>query len=199
MEFRDVLAKRRMVRNYLPDPVPPDLVERVVDAGLRAPSAGYTQGVAIVVVTDPVLRRQIADLADEPEYVAAGFDPWISRAPVHLVVSVSEAAYHRRYQEPDKVEADGSEIEWPVPYWWIDAGAALMGVLLAAVDAGLAAGFLGVHSTPGLQQLLRMPREQVPIGIVTMGSPATDRRSGSLARGPRPRSSVVHHEVWGGG
>jgi nitroreductase len=109
---------------------------------------------------------------------------------------VSEAAYHRRYQEPDKLDEDGKEIEWPIPYWWVDSGAAMMAVLLAAVDEGLAAGFLGVHSIPGLQSLLEIPADFTPIGIVTIGRGLEDRRSGSLRRGWRPVSHVIHWQRW---
>jgi nitroreductase len=197
MEFREVIRKRRMVRNYGPDAVSPDALDRIVDAGLKAPSAGYSQGLGFVVVTEPELRQAIAVLAEEEEYVASGFDPWISRAPAHIVITVSEKIYLDRYSEPDKLGPDGEPIEWPVPYWWVDAGAALMGVLLAAVDEGLAAGFLGVHSVPDLGALLGIPQHHTPIGVVTVGHPLPDRRSGSLTRRRRARETVVHHERWG--
>lgn len=198
MEFTEVIRKRRMVRNYTNEPVNPACVERLIAAARRAPSAGFSQGQYLVVVTDAGTRRAVAELAGEPEYVAAGFDPWISRAPVHFVVCTSEADYHRRYQEPDKLTADGREIEWPIPYWWVDAGASMLLLLLAAVDEGLGAGFLGVHSIPGLQELLEIPAEVTPIGIVTVGHPADDRRSGSLRRGWKPAERVVHREHWTG-
>lgn len=198
MEFRDVVAGRRMVRNYLPDPVPVEILERLVEAGIRAPSAGFSQGLGFVVVTDAGVRSAIAELADEAEYVASGFDPWISRAPAHIVISVSEEAYRARYREPDKLGPDGKEIEWPVPYWWVDAGAGLMAILLAAVDEGLAAGFLGVHAVPELASLLHLPPDHAPIGVVTVGKPAPDRRSTSLDRGRKPRERVVHWETWTG-
>lgn len=186
-----------MVRNYLPDPVPTETLDRIAAAGLRAPSAGYSQGQSFLVVTEPGTRRAVAELAGESEYVERGFDPWISRAPAHIVVCVSEEAYHRRYRELDKLTDEGREIDWPVPYWWVDAGASLMAILLAAVDEGLGAGFLGVHSIPDLKSLLGIPEEVSPIGIVTVGYAAPDRRSGSLDRGPRKRSQVIHWEHWG--
>ena len=127
--------------------------------------------------------------------MAAGFDPWISRAPAHIVACVSEDAYHQRYREPDKVDEDGHEIDWPVPFWWIDAGAALMVVLLAAVDEGLAAGFLGADPDR-LRRLLKIPAAMLPIGIVTVGHPAPDRRSSSLKRGWRPDTQVIHWQQW---
>jgi nitroreductase len=185
-----------MVRNYTDEPIANEVLARIAEAGLRAPSAGFSQGMALVVVTDEATRLGIAELAGETEYVANGFDPWISRAPAHVVLCLSEAAYHRRYQEPDKLDEDGKEIEWPIPYWWVDAGAAMMAVLLAAVDEGLAAGFLGVHSIPGLQSLLEIPADFTPIGIVTIGRGLEDRRSGSLRRGWRPVSHVIHWQRW---
>ncbi|HEX2152769.1 MAG TPA: nitroreductase family protein [Acidimicrobiia bacterium] len=196
MEFREVLARRRMVRNYTGEPVERGALERIAAAALRAPSAGFSQGQAVVVVTDPAVRQEIAEAAGESSYVQAGFDPWVSRAPAHLVLCVSEAAYHRRYQMPDKVDDDGNEIEWPVPYWWVDVGASLMAVLLAAVDEGLAAGFLGTHALDDLQSLLGIPDEYIPVGVVTVGHPATDRRSSSLDLGRRPIPSEIHWDGW---
>lgn len=196
MEFRDVLARRRMVRNYADRPVDRSSLERIAAAAMRAPSAGFSQGQAVVVVTDPDIRGHIAEAAGESEYVQSGFDPWVSGAPAHLILCVSEEAYHRRYRMPDKVDAEGNEIDWPVPYWWVDAGAALMAVLLAAVDEGLAAGFLGTHSLQDLRSRLGIPEEYTPIGVVTVGHPAPDRRSSSLDLGRRPLESVVHWERW---
>jgi nitroreductase len=187
-----------MVRNYTDEPIEPEALDRVVRAALRAPSAGYSQGLALVVVTDAAIRHRVAEAAGEAGYVAGGFDPWVSRAPAHIVLSVSEEAYHRRYRMPDKVDEAGREIEWPVPYWWIDAGAGLMAILLAAVDEGLAAGFLGAHSIDDLRSILEIPAEYAPIGIVTLGHPAPDRRSSSLDLGARPLDDVVHRERWGG-
>lgn len=195
MEFSEVVRRRRMVRNYTDEPVDPSSVDRIVAAALQAPSAGHSQGQALVVVTDESLRSEIAALADEPAYVAMGFDPWISRAPVHIVVCVSEAIYRERYAEPDKGGPE-AEHHWPVPYWWVDAGATMMLALLGAVDEGLAAGFIGSHAIDDLGALLHIPQHMSPIGVVTLGHPAPDRRSTSLDRGRRPRSEVVHHDRW---
>jgi nitroreductase len=198
MEFAQTLERRRMVRNYAPEPVAMECLERIAEAALRAPSAGYSQGVAVVIVTESEVRTAIAGLAEEEEYVASGFDPWISTAPAHLILTVSEKAYRDRYREPDKLDANGQEIEWPIPYWWVDAGASLMAVLLAAVDEGLGAGFLGVHAVPDLARLLNLPPDQQPIGVVTVGNPLPDRRSSSLDRGPRQRTATIHYQHWGG-
>ncbi|MDH3307626.1 MAG: nitroreductase family protein [Acidimicrobiia bacterium] len=198
MEFSETVRRRRMTRNYLPDPIPDASLDRILDRARRAPSAGFTQGQSFVVVTEAATRSAIARLAHEDEYIAAGFDPWLSRAPVHVVVCTSEAAYRARYSEPDKAGASDAQ-QWPVPYWYVDAGASLMLLLLAAVDEGLAAGFAGSHSLGGIADLLGIPAAVTPIGLVTLGYPAPDRRSGSLARGWKPIDGVVHRGRWASG
>lgn len=196
MEFKKIVRKRRMVRNYTDEPVDAAIIERILAAGRKAPSAGFSQGQRFILVTDAATRAEIASVVGERYYTEQGFDPWISRAPVHVVVCVREADYHERYSEPDKLQDDGSEIPWPVPYWWVDGGAALMLLLLATVDEGLAAGFFGFHRAEGLKQVLGIPEDVMPVGIVTIGHPAQDRRSGSLSRGWKPDAKVVHHERW---
>ena len=138
MEFQKVVLRRRMVRHFSRRPVPAATVNRMLDLARHAPSAGFSQGTAFVVVTRPGTRRRLAKVQGEEGYRAAGFHPWISEAPVNVVACVSEKLYHDRYNEPDKLR-DGKEIDWPTPYWFFDVGAACMVVLLAAVDAGLAA------------------------------------------------------------
>src|SRR3954452_12650594 len=129
MEFRDVLQRRRMVRSYLPDPVDPAAVERILQAARRAPSAGYSQGQAFVLVTDAERRRRIAQALEEQHYVERGGRPGISDAPVHVVPLVRESLYHERYQRQDKLAiTGGQEIHWPVPYWYVDIGASLMAI-----------------------------------------------------------------------
>jgi nitroreductase len=196
VEFSEVVRRRRMVRRYLPEAVPEEVLRRIVETGRQGPTAGFTQGQSFVVVTDPGLRREIAGLAGEDAYTSRGFEPWISEAPAHVVVCTSEQDYRDRYRAPDKL-GPGGELDWPVPFWYIDAGCSLMLLLLAAVDEGLAAGFLALKSYEGLRTLLRIPAGVQPIGIVTIGKPAPDRRSGSLDRGRRPASEVIHHDRWG--
>lgn len=195
-EFYDVVRTRRMVRNYSEDPVDPEALERILKAAGSAPSAGFSQGQAFVVVTGAEGRKAVAALAGEDDYVAAGMDPWISRAPVHVIVCVSKQLYFDRYAEPDKKGSANTDEDWPVPYWWVDSGATMMLLLLAAVAEGLAAGFLGSHRMPELKDRFGIPGHMEPIGVVTIGRAAPDRRSRSLARGRRPSSEVVHREHW---
>src|SRR5512136_1688920 len=103
MEFQDVVRKRRMVRHFTTEPVEAETIQRILELARHAPSAGFTQGQSFVVVTRPDLKQKIAELCGEEGYVEGGFHHFISGAPVLVVPCTSEAAYHRRYQEPDKL------------------------------------------------------------------------------------------------
>jgi nitroreductase len=186
-----------MVRNYTDEPVTAEVLERILDAGVHIPSAGFSQGVFLVSVTDAATRNEIAVLSGEEDYVEMGMDPWISRAPVHVLICVSSQVYADRYSEEDKGGPDSPLAKaenWQVPYWWVDGGAAMQNLLLAAVDEGLAAGFLGSHRMPEIKDLLGIPGDVAPIGIVTIGHAAPDHKSGSLKRGRR--DDTIHRERW---
>lgn len=196
--FAQLVRRRRMVRNFTEEPVSWEVIERIVDIGRRGPSAGYSQGIAFVAITEADTRSRIAEIAGEHWYVRQGHEPFMSRAPVHIVITTSEEIYHRRYNEPDKKAKGQEEIGWPIPYWHTDAGAAMMLVLLAAVDEGLGTAFVGVQDPTELQRELGIPEEHLPIGVVFIGHAAPDMRSGSLKRGRRPLEETLHRERWQG-
>jgi nitroreductase len=196
MEFRDTVLKRRMVRNFADKPVDLVIIDRILELTRHAPSAGFTQGQSFIVVTRPELKKAIADTCEEEEYVQRGFAPFISKAPVLLIPCTSEAAYHRRYQEADKVNEDGTEIVWPVPYWFMDIGCAVMIALLAAIEEGLVAAFAGSKDLDRLRSLLNMPTEVTPVGVLSLGYRAADIPSPSLKRGRKSDKEYIHRERW---
>ncbi|MPZ51260.1 MAG: nitroreductase family protein [Acidimicrobiia bacterium] len=194
MEFADVIAGRRMVRAYRPDPISDESRERILTSGSATPTAGNSRGISLVAVTDRQRRAEIAVAAGEDDFHARGFPRWLSMAPLHIIPCVSPQAYRDRYSEPDKSQTESDA--WDVPYWWVDGGAALMAILLAAVDEGLGAGFLGEHAIPGLRRVLEIPDGTQAIGVITVGhpDPERDRQPGSLERG---RSSPeIHRDRW---
>ncbi|MDA4125259.1 MAG: nitroreductase family protein [Thaumarchaeota archaeon] len=195
MEFEETVRKRRMVRHFSGRPVPEAAVKRIMELAQHAPSAGFSQGSAYVVVTQKALKKKVARLQGEVGYTKGGFHQWISEAPVDIVACVSEKLYHDRYNEPDKLQ-NGKEIDWPTPYWFFDIGAGCMTILLAAVDSGLAAAFSGVFDPAAMRKLLGIPRHFHPVGVISIGHPAKDKRSPSLKRGRRPSNQVVHYGKW---
>jgi nitroreductase len=199
MEFGEVVRRRRMVLDYDPArPVPPEVVERLLDHAIRAPSAGFSQGWAFLVLSEDADRERfwsVTTSADAP-------DGWLTRmrrAPLLVVVLSNKDAYLDRYAEPDKGWADRDEARWPVPYWDVDAGMAALLMLLTAVDEGLGACFFGVPAerVEGLRAAFGVPASHRPVGVVSVGYPGgEDRRSPSLRRGRRGLDEVVHRGRW---
>ena len=199
MEFAEVVRRRRMVRDYDPDrPVPPEVRERLLEHAIRAPSAGFSQGWAFVVL-------EAAEERDRFWAATAGEgapDAWLARmrrAPLLILPLANKSAYLDRYAEPDKGWTDRDEARWPVPYWDVDAGMAALLMLLTAVDEGLGACFFGVPADrlDPVRAAFGIPAEYRPVGCVSVGYPGTDdRRSPSLRRGRRGVDEVVHRGRW---
>ncbi|GHO85372.1 nitroreductase family protein [Dictyobacter formicarum] len=199
MEFSEVVRKRRMVRHFSNDPIPAEVITRIFDLVQRAPSAGFTQGQSFVVVTRPELKKEIARFCSEEDYAETFQYPFISEAPVLAIPCTSESAYHQRYQEADKVDDKGQEIEWPVPFWFMDIGCSVMILLQAVVDEGLAAAFVGIpgkENNAGLKHLLNIPDDCTPVGVIPIGHAAADVPSPSLKRGRKARAEFLHLEGW---
>ena len=197
MEFAEAVRRRRMVRNFTEEPVDPAILDGILDLARRAPSAGYTQGFAFLVVEGKEPRARFWD-ATFPAPEREGFRwPGLFTAPVIVLPCSSKAAYLDRYAEPDKGWTDRDESRWPVPYWDVDCAFATMTLLLGAVDAGLGALFFGIFG--GLSELraaFDIPETFTPIGAVALGHPAPDEPSPSLARGRRPVEDTIHRGRW---
>ena len=198
MEFQEVVRRRRMVRNYDPTrPVPVEIRDRLLANALRAPSAGFSQGWAFLVLESAEDRDRFwaaTTTSDEPDSWLRG----MQNAPLLIVPLSHKAAYLDRYAAEDKGWTDRDEGRWPVPYWDIDTGFASLLMLLTVVDEGLGACFFGVppERMDAFRTAFGVPGEYTPIGCVSVGYRAEDRRSPSLRRGRRTVEEVVHHGSW---
>jgi len=193
MEFQLVVERRRMVRRFLDRPVAPEAIERIVTNATRAPSAGFSQGWAFVVLEGDDRRGFW-----ETVRPTAPFDPSpgsLQAAGAVIVPLSHKQAYLDRYARPDKA-AFGMDREegWPVPYWDIDVAFACQTMLLTAVDLGLGALFFGIFTGEGeLLDLLGVPAGYRPIGAIALGHPLPGERSApSLRTGRRPPAEVIH-------
>jgi nitroreductase len=179
-------------------PVPDAVVERLLQHAIRAPSAGFSQGWAFLVLSEAADRDlfwAVTTTEDAPD----GWLTRMSRAPLVVVVLSSKDAYLDRYAAPDKGWSDRDEARWPVPYWDVDAGMAALLMLLTAVDEGLGACFFGVPAdrVGALREAFGVPSSYRPAGVVSVGYPGgEDRRSPSLRRGRRGVEEVVHRGRW---
>ncbi|HET9114967.1 MAG TPA: nitroreductase family protein [Gaiellaceae bacterium] len=194
----DLLKRRRAVRSYTGEPVPRETLERIARAGRRGPNAGYSQGLRLLVVDDPETIAALAAMQDDE-----GSRAWFGKAAAHVFVLTREQDYHDRYNQPDKLAVTGGvEVIWPVPFWHVDAGAALMLVWLAALEEGLAAAVYGVtvEDDAAVRGLLAIPGDLTIVVGVTVGHPAEDpdweRATSVFSQRRRAHDEVVRWNRW---
>ena len=201
MELAAAVAKRRMVRSFTGRPVPAQVLDDILAAACRAPTAGNAAGWDAVVLVGPEETGPFWESTTSPDWRrTARRWPGLSRAPVVVALFVSPDAYLARYAEPDKASSGLSQgpDAWPVPYWFVDGGFAAMSLLLGAVDHGLGACFLGnFRGEAELRDRLGVPADRRYAGAVLIGEPDTDEPpSESLGRGRRRAGDIVHQGGW---
>jgi nitroreductase len=167
-----ILARRRMIRKFRADPVSDESVRRIVRAAMRAPSAGHTQPWSYVVVRDAAIRRRLARAALAQMFVA--------EAPVVIVPCADRARSRSRYG------AEGDH------YAVIDTAFSSLLLLLAVVEEGLGACFVGAIYEDQVSKILDLPESIRPLAVVPVGVPA--EQPGRLAL--RPLEKVLHVERW---
>lgn len=194
-----MVRHRRMVRRFARRPVPPEVIDHVLDIGRRGPSAGFAQGLEFLVLDTPGTVATFWDVTRDPEH---GWDAETTEhGPAVLVLPLPDATrYLERYAQPDKIAFGMDRAErWPVPFWDVDAAMAAMLVLLAAVDQGLGGWFFGItHGERELLDRFGVPGHLRPIGIVGLGYRAEDETptGSSTTRARRPFGEQVHRNGW---
>lgn len=174
----------------------------VLDAARRGPTAGNTWSIDLVVLDTPAAVSGYWDVTLSAPDARRVF-PWpgLLLAPVLVVVCTDPDAYVQRYAQPDKARSalGVSRDDWPVPYWWVDAGAAVMAMLLAATAAGLGSLLFGVFEHEAdVATHLAIPAGRHIVGTVALGyrAEAQTRSSASLVRRRPELSRVVHRGRW---
>ena len=193
-----MVRKRKMVRTFEDRPIDPKVLDRIVANAQRAPSAGFSQGWAFLVLNGKNETERYWNTTMTPARREEFGWPGMFNAPAVIVCLSNKAAYLDRYARPDKGWADRDETRWPVPYWDIDVGMAALLILQSAVDAGLGAVFFGIFDQAGFRASFGVPDEYTAVGTVAIGHrTATDRPSPSLKIvGRKPASEVVHRGHW---
>lgn len=194
--FHDVVRRQRMVRPPYEDrPIPHEVLERVVADARKAPSAGFSQGFAFLVLTGDetdVFWRHATPTTPEEEW---------RRAPCVVLPLQNKQAYLDRYSAPDKAHTGmgGNEAAWPAPFWTVDTSFAAMILMLSANAHGLGAWFFGIFN--GEKELLAelgVPPEFTAIGALTLGYRKEGApRTGSVLKRPRtPFEEFAHFGKW---
>jgi nitroreductase len=199
MELGEVVRRRRMVRAFTDEPLAREAIDALIDLARRAPSAGNSQGCEFLVLDEPASVAAYWD-ATLPAERRAGFRwPGLVRAPALVVVAVRPAAYLERYGEPDKAATGlgAGEERWTVPYWWVDAGAAVEHLLLGATAAGLGACLFGLFEhEAAVAARFEVPDDRRLVGTIALGHPAPDEPGRSATRPRRTTAEVEHRNAW---
>ena len=215
-----------MTRAYTPDAVDPGVVQRALEAATRAPSAGFSQGWAFIVLDTPQAVHGFWTAQTDAALPGGTPDRWLAgmmSAPVVVVPCSRRSAYLTRYAEPDKARAAlvdpaqpasagpprADESRWAMPYWHLDTAMASLLILQSVTDAGLGSCFFGL--VPGRVDAVKehlglVDTDEVeaphPIGAITIGHPA-ERSSGAAGSASRrrrtPWTEVAHRGRWGAG
>lgn len=203
MQLEAVLRQRRMTRSFSPGAIDAKRLDHIVDLARRVPSAGFAQGVDLLVLTSEAARQRFWSAASEAAWressaQAAG----LLAAPVIVLPLADPARYVARYGESDKAGSDlaGSPAsQWPVPYWLVDAAFCALALLLVAEDEGLGALFFRLHGDPeAVLEACGAPPDRLAIGAVAIGERAPGEEASGTARRRdwRPLAEVAHFDRW---
>ena len=188
-----------MTRSFSSGAVATELVEELIDLARRSPSAGNASALEWLVLDDPAGLAAYWDTTLPPERRDSFAWPELLNAPVVVVVWVNPQIYLNRYREADKAHLPlGKSLDaWEVPYWFVDGGAAVQTLLLAAEDAGLGALFFGLFEhEPKVRETFGVPAAWRALGAVALGHRAADRPSQSQLRHRRGIDEVLHRNSW---
>ncbi len=152
MELFEAIKGRRSIRKFKEETPDEELIEKIVEAGIWAPSAGDLQSWNAVIVKDHQIKIQIA--------IAAYVQEFITKAPVIIVVCANQANAGARYGER------GREL-----YCIQDAACAAQNMILSAYALGLGAAWIGAFKEDDIAELLDLPDYLRPVALIPLGYP----------------------------
>ena len=171
MDAWDAICARRTVRQYKPDPVPDDDLNRIAEAGWRAPSAKNRQPWDFVVVTDHARLQELSTV-----WRGAGH---IASAPAAIALVVPVPPDDRRLVTDT-----------------YDIGQATMAMMIAATDLGIGTGHSSVGDQEKARAILGVPDDHLVAFLLGIGYPADRPLTPIRKPNRRPFSEVVRHGRW---
>ncbi len=191
--LQNLLSNRRIVRNYIHSNEEYPELKKVADYAIKIPTAGFARGIEIVHVSKKENILELAKLSNEETYVEKGFDKWISKSLSIYILLVNETAYHERYAQMDK-ESSTNSSNWDTPYWYVDAGAAMMNCMLLIEEMGLKSGFIGSHNMKinDIKSLISIPEDYKILGFITAG---IEEKATSIKKNV-PKKKLTHNEYF---
>ena len=192
--LKELLLNRRVVRNYLETNEEFPNLSDIPKLTIKIPTAGFSRGIEIISVENKKNIKKLAIYANEESYLKKGYGKWLSNSKAIFLILINEQAYHERYKELDKQNQTSSS-NWSVPYWYVDAGAAMMNCMLLVEETGLKSGFLGSHNMEiqKIKSLLVIPEDIEILGFVTAG---VEGDSTNLKKENLNKKKLLHKEKY---
>ena len=199
----DVVGARRDVRRYRPDPVPEDVLTRVLTAGHSAPSVGHSQPWRFLLVRDPATRERAAWMADQERLAqAAQLEPEAARGLLDLQLEgLREAPLGVVVCCDRRTPAAGvlGRATFPDADLW-SCACAIQNLWLAARAEGLGMGWVTLFDPQELGRLLALPEGVVTLGWLCLGWPDERPSAPGLERAGwsrrQPLADVVLTDHW---
>lgn len=191
--LQSLISKRKIVRNYVKSKKNYPELKTIAKYTIKIPTAGFSRGIEIIHVSEKQNIELLAKYSNEDIYVEKGYEKWISKSVSLFLIIINVDAYHKRYNEIDKITSKKST-DWETPYWYVDAGAAMMNCMLLIEEAGLRSGFLGSHnmSNDKIKKHLSIPDEYLLLGFITAG---VENKSKNNTKS-RKKRKIVHNEYF---
>ena len=191
--LKELLLNRRVVRNYLETNEEFPNLSDIPKLTIKIPTAGFSRGIEIISVENKKNIKKLAIYANEESYLKKGYGKWLSNSKAIFLILINEQAYHERYKELDKQNQTSSS-NWSVPYWYVDAGAAMMNCMLLIEEIGLKSGFLGSHNMKSteIKSLMKIPESYQLLGFVTAG---IEGKASSIKKNV-PKKKITHYEYF---
>tara|TARA_Y100000389_G_scaffold70060_1_gene66755 strand:- start:701 stop:1297 length:597 start_codon:yes stop_codon:yes gene_type:complete len=191
--FQSLINKRKIVRNYVESKKNYPELKTITKYAIKIPTAGFSRGIEIIHVSEKQNIELLAKYSNEDIYVEKGYEKWISKSVSLFLIIINVDAYHKRYNEIDKITSKKST-DWETPYWYVDAGAAMMNCMLLIEEAGLRSGFLGSHnmSNDKIKKHLSIPDEYLLLGFITAGVENESKNNTKT----RKKRKIVHNEYF---
>ena len=173
MDLSDVIANRRMTRDFSPRKIPRELIISACKLALTSPTAGNCRGVEMLILSDKRSLAVFWESSTSTQWREKSGESGVKRSPVIVIPLYNTEKYIKRYRLDDKANSalyKKTADQWEVPFWITDASFAVMTLLLAAQNYGLGALFFQLHQ-PQRKVLdsLCVPNDYATLGAVALG------------------------------
>ena len=192
--LENLLNNRKVVRNYKKTSLEDTSLKNISKFSIKIPTAGFSRGIEILNTFDVKKIKNVSRIFNEDNFIKDGKSPWISNSLALFFILLNEKAYHHRYSKNDKTNAVNSK-DWDVPYWYVDAGAAMMNCILLIEEKELSSGFMGLHNIDRKQihEEFKIPDTYQIIGMITAG---VEDSNTDISKNKHNKKKLIHNEFF---